>query len=133
VYAGLAITDTTPVGNDMANAVTDYVGFMWDGTDLFAVSGKNASASWTSTTGQKIDTGLALADDTIAELQFSWDGIDTITYRVDGVLVATITDTAATKTTICQDEAMTPTFVGQSLSTAARIVYVDYVKVQQDR
>jgi hypothetical protein len=134
MLVGLGITDTDPFGNDTANAISDFIGFLWDGTDLFAVSVKNASvAAWpTATTGNKVDTGLALADATDVELAFVYEKGLAIFY-VDGVEATRISDYATTKTLIPDDQTLTPTVAVQELSSGARALLIDYVRVEMAR
>jgi len=136
VFLGLSISSTTTMGADAIKiaGMTDFVGFLWDGTDLFAVAGKNATATaWTASTSiSKIDTGLALVDATDIDLSFEYDGADTIRWYADGVLVATLTD-AGTKTLIPDDEDLTPTIGAISLTGAAQTVTLDYISVEMDR
>jgi hypothetical protein len=130
-FAGLAITDTSVFGSDSANAVTDYVGFMADGSKLYAVAGKDAATAWST----KVDTGIALADDTfISDLSFEFDGEGKVTWYSGSTKLAEIKDTAATKTLYPDNEALTPTVSVQTLANGGSSnLTLDYLYAEQDR
>lgn len=131
-FFGLAITDTTVLAADAVNNCTDNIGFLWNGTDLKAVAGKDtAGATWSSNTTCSYDP----ADGTAFDLEMRFNGLGKCEFYVDGTLEATIDDQAATKTLYPDDEALTPTLVLQVITnpTAAETATVDFVRYTQVR
>jgi len=134
-FIGLSITDTTILTGTVApeGSASDAIGFMWDGTGLklYAVASKNGTTTWTS----KIDTGIALVANTfIEELSFNFDGNGKALFYVNGALVATIDDQAATKTLYSDDEDLTPSIEVQTTADGvAKVLTLDYLAVEMDR
>lgn len=124
-FVGLAITDVT-VNPD----VTDRVGFQieTDGS-IFAIAEKDSTET-------KTDTGTGLADTaaianfptTSKELMFTWDGVDTCKFFVEGVYTVSIATA-----NIPSDEALTPTMAFNTTGASAEIMWVDYIDIQATR
>ena len=76
-------------------------------------------------------TAGTIADDTAVTLAFYWDGVDTVTYYINGTSAGTIN---TTDDDINQDEGMAVAFVIDNQKAAsAEVIEVDYIKVVAER
>ena len=116
-FIGLAITDTTILAG-----TTDSIGFRCpDHTgDIDYVCEKDSTET-------AADTGANLSDNTWVRLGFKFDGINRVTFFVDGVPKAIVS------TNIPDDEALTPSFEVRTSEASAHTMYVDYIKIVQFR
>ena len=78
VFAGLSITDST-LASDGDMASDDFVGFYWDQADLL-FRGKK-----TGVTAESKDTGVALAENTYAKLEFVITDTNSVIPFVNGI------------------------------------------------
>ena len=78
VFAGLSITDSS-LASDGNMASDDFVGFYWDQTDLL-FRGKK-----TGVTAESKDTGVALAENTYAKLEFVITDTNSVIPFVNGI------------------------------------------------
>ena len=120
-FIGLAIADTSILGTTLANGCTDLIGFGCpDATgDLDFIASINSG-------GTSTDTAVNLADATDVVVRFEWDGVDTVTWFVNG------TEIDSTTTSVPTDEALTPTVEIRN-AAAAKAISIDYILVEQDR
>ncbi len=129
MFVGLAIADTTVMAG-----VTDRVGFQVDN------DGNLDCLIEQDGTEYNVDSGVDIADcaaigsfaDYDVELAFFWDGVDTIQFSINGVVVKEFTDNGTT-ILIPDDEAMTPTICVKAASAAAQTVWVDEIQVEMQR
>ena len=125
---GLTVTDTTPIGSG-GTGVTD--GMFWQseaGTIKFYCQ-KDASTGQTSTGTTTVAT---MADDTLTELAFFWDGVQSIKLYQNGVQTATL-DLGSTPASYLPDTTMTLQFGVQNTASTARVMTLDYVMSQHQR
>lgn len=116
VLFGLAITDTTPLD------VTDGVFFRKDDGDAnidFDVEKNNTATTAVAGT---------LVTDTFIELAFFYDGVDGVSYYVDGVKKGELA-----VTNLPDDEELTVTFGVQNGEAVAKTMTVDYIFVAKER
>jgi hypothetical protein len=120
IFAGLAAMDTTIIGTS-AVSTSNHIGFssVTDNGILLSNSEK-ADAGTTS-------TGTTIAEDTYVTLGFKVEGLDTIDFYVNGVLVATHV------TANIPIVALAPSFVMQSSGTTDPIMHIDYWACMQTR
>lgn len=118
IIAGLQITDTTPL------AVSDGIFFRKDdgaaAVTLVIVKDSTETESATIAT---------MADDTMIDLEFIYDGKSKIEVFVDGALVLTQT----TLTNLPDDEELTISFGIQNGEAAAKTLSVDYILAVKER
>lgn len=114
---GLQITDTTPL------AVSDGIYFQKDDGD--ALLDFHVTKNGTSSDALGVAT---LANDTWVEIAFYYDGGDTIVALVNGVRVARVA-----LTNVPDDEELTVSFGVQNGEAVAKILYVDYIEVIEER
>lgn len=128
-FVGLAITDTAI----LAGGVTDRVGFecLHDG-NIDALVEQDGTENIADTLVNIADGSLATFDAKAVVLEFVWDGVDTITFIVDGVLTNTMTDNGTT-IVIPDDEAMTPSICLETSAAQVVTAWVDFVEVIADR
>ena len=118
LFFGLAATDTTLIdGTDDLIAITKNDGDAY----LDANVGKNGTAS----TQAEI---FEIADDTWYTVEMYYDGDAKIHFFVNEVRVASLPITNAP-----DDEELRPSFAVQNGEAAAKILYVDYIDVFQER
>lgn len=115
--AGLYPTDTTPLATD------DGIYFKKDDDDAYldVYVGKNGTYS-------SLAAVKTLVADTWYTLEAYYDGSDWIHFYVDGVRVGSLPTTNAP-----DDVALRPSFGIQNGAAAAKVLYVDYIKAQQER
>ena len=120
VVIGLQVVDTTPLD------VTDGIYFLKadDAATVDIICRKNASTG--STTATSIAT---LTDDTFVTLGWYWDGVDTVQYEVNGVVVGSLTSAA----TYLPDTTCTVSFAIQNGAAAAKTMTVDYIYAGKER
>jgi hypothetical protein len=135
-FVGLAITDTTILTTDAGNAVTDSVGFLFDGTNVRCVNGKTASSSWTAAATCQNDivylpgtTAFLPVTTVVHDYGFEYNGKGTLDFYVDGAKVATHIDKGSAKTYFPDVLFLTPTLVVQSLNGSAQTLNMDAVRV----
>ena len=128
-FVGLAITDTAI----LAGGVTDRVGFecLHDG-NIDALVEQDGTENIADTGVNIADGSLATFDAKAHVLEFVWDGVDTITFIVDGVVTNTMTDNGTT-IVIPDDEAMTPSICLETSATQVVTAWVDFNEVIADR
>ena len=115
----IGLTDSSTDAYDTPG--NDFVGFRNDGDeDIDYVSDESASGP------TEASTAVVPTDGAYNKLAFLWDGVDTLTFYVDGALIASIDLTADD---ICDDVALTPTIVIDA-GDAAAVLSVDYLDVR---
>ena len=115
-FIGLGITDTTPF------ATSDRVGFEKNDGDanIDALCEKD-------TTETNTDTGSDGTDDTYVRLSFFWDGVDSITYFVNGKQKVEHTTNQPDDENLCVSISI------QNGAAAAKTMTIDYIHVVQER
>ena len=113
---GLQVRDTSPIAS-----ITDGVYFIKDDGDALLDFHSMSSSVDTSATG--IHT---VVDATYLKMAWFYDGVSTITYAVDDVVLGSIAATPSTTE-------MTVSFAVLAGSAAADVMTVDYVSVWRER
>ncbi len=114
-FFGLTTVDTT-----LIDGTQDGVWFQSDDGD--ANLDYHADKDTTESTG---DTGIDLSDNTYVRLGITWDGVGTVNFWVDGVIVSSAT------ANIIDDELVRISFAVQNGSGSARTLSCDYIKCFQ--
>ena len=116
LFMGLSITDTTPLD------ASDFVGFkIADGNaSILCKTCKNSTETST-------DSGVDIESGTNIKLGFLANGVGSVQFFVNRVLVATHT------ANINDDEEMCLTIHLQNGSAAARTLLIDYIQVVKER
>lgn len=117
---GLQVIDTTPLD------VTDGIYFLKaDGAaTVNIICRKNA------TTGSTSATSIAtLTSDTYVVLGWYWDGVDTVSYAVNGTVTGSLTSAA----TYLPDATCTVSFAVQNGEAVAKTMTVDYLYAAKER
>ena len=120
IVFGMQVVDTTPLD------VTDGVYFLKadDAATVDIICRKNATTG--SVSASAIST---MANDTFTSLGWYYDGIDKITYAVDGVVLGSISATSA----YLPDTTCTVSFALQNGAAAAKTMTVDYIYAAFER
>lgn len=117
----LAVTDASPI----ASSPADWVGFRKsDGADTldFHITASGVGVGVDADIG-----GYTAAGDVYQDLEWEFDGVDTFTYYVDGVIRGSLT-TASFPTT-----EMTPTMALQAGTGASCDINIDYIYMIKER
>jgi len=120
-FAGLAEIDTTIIGTS-AVSTANHIAFTSITDDGLLIT--NAEKAGAGTTG----VGYQLVAGTTVKLGIRVDGLDSVSFFVDDVLVSTIATTANIPIV-----GLAPSFVCQSDGTDAPIMSIDYWRCQQTR
>lgn len=114
VAIGMQVVDTTPLD------VTDGIYFLKadDAVTIAAICRKNATTG--STTNANIGS---LADDTYTTWAWYYDGVATVFFAIDGVIVASLDASS----TYLPDTVLTPSFAIQNGNGVVRTATVDYI------
>jgi hypothetical protein len=118
IIMGLQITDTTPLD------VTDGVFFQKDDGDAnldFYAEKNNVQVAATAI--------ATLANDTMVEVAFFWDGVDRIYYGVNGTVLGFIEPS----TSLPDDEVLTVSFAIQNGEAVAKTMTIDSILVAKER
>jgi len=130
-FIGLAIADV-----DILGGVTDRVGFenLHDG-NINALIEQNDTENKEDTTSDIEDCAAITSFATKSVvLGFFWDGVDTVSFSVDGVVKKTMTDNGTTKL-VPDDEALSPAFQVKTHTGAGAVqtAWVDYISIVAER
>jgi len=125
VYAGLIVTDTSPIGADSTPTLTDGIGF-------FTTSTATATMDFLVEESDNATTASAVAplvDDPFITLAFFYDPqTGTFKYYVDDVLTG-----SSVNTNVPDDVDLALSFGIQNGSAAARTLTIDHIMVSLER
>ncbi|MDH3376522.1 MAG: hypothetical protein OEQ39_06085 [Gammaproteobacteria bacterium] len=126
VFVGLTVADTDVLGS-FGN---DFIGFRFttNAANVF-IHAKNGTITTNTLTTSWTDSGATVGGNAKV-LAFKVDGSDGDVWAyVDGVQVAS----AASSTTLPNDEALSPVFAIRTADTGADSLFVDYLEIRQTR
>jgi hypothetical protein len=132
-FMGLAIKDTEDItGSGAVGSCDDCVGFYGiEEVNINYWSAEDGNDSYADTGSDIADGSIATMDAEAVRLGFKWDGVDSLSFYVNGTLAVTL---SATDDNVNQDEPMSPIMALDATNGAApETLWVDYVSIIQRR